>query len=230
MAQRGNEPIAIIGSGCRFPGGSSTQSLLWELLRKPKDCLIEIPKDRFNWEGYHYPDVARHGSTITKYTHFLQEDIRKFDPQFFNIQPADADSMDPQQRLLLETVYEGLESAGLTIEGLQGSSTAVYVGMMGCDYADVVQGDIECTPKYAGTSTSRSIHSNRISYFFDWHGPSMTIDTACSSSMMAIHLAVQSLRSGDSGVAVACGANLIITPRMSFPSIIFSRCEYGELR
>ncbi|KAK1140467.1 putative Hybrid PKS-NRPS biosynthetic cluster [Aspergillus melleus] len=129
------------------------------------------------------------------------------------MQPAEADAIDPQQRILLETVYEGLESAGLTIEGLQGSSTAVYVGMMGCDYADVVQGDIECTPTYAGTSTSRSIHSNRISYFFDWHGPSMTIDTACSSSMMAIHLAVQSLRSGDSAVAVACGANLIITPR-----------------
>ncbi|KAL2819623.1 lovastatin nonaketide synthase [Aspergillus cavernicola] len=213
MAPRCNEPIAIIGSGCRFPGTASSPSRLWHLLRDPQDCLTEIPKDRFNWEGYHYAKGTRHGSSTTKYTHFLQEDIRKFDPQFFNIQPGEAEAIDPQQRLLLETVYEGLESAGLTIEGLQGSSTAVYVGMMGCDYADVVQGDIDCAPTYAGTGTARSIHSNRISYFYDWHGPSMTIDTACSSSMMALHLAIQSLRSGDSQVAVACGASLIISPQ-----------------
>ncbi|CAG7956341.1 unnamed protein product [Penicillium nalgiovense] len=208
-----NEPIAIIGSGCRFPGNASSASSLWELLQDPRDCLTEIPKDRFNWEGYHYANGPHHGSNITKYSHFLEEDIRKFDPQFFNIQPAEAETIDPQQRLLLETVYEGLESAGLTLESLQGSSTAVYVGLMSCDYTDVVQGDIDCIPKYAGTGISRSIHSNRISYFFDWHGPSMTIDTACSSSMVALHLAVQSLRSGESSVAVACGASLIITPQ-----------------
>ncbi|KAL3474076.1 lovastatin nonaketide synthase [Aspergillus californicus] len=200
MAPCVNEPIAIIGSGCRFPGNASSPSRLWDLLRDPRDCLTEIPKDRFNWEGYHYANGPHHGSSTTKYTHFLQEDIRKFDPQFFNIQPGEAEAIDPQQRLLLETVYEGLESSGLTLEGLQGSSTAVY-------------GDIDCAPTYAGTGTARSIHSNRISYFFDWHGPSMTIDTACSSSMMALHLAMQSLRSGDSQVAVACGASLIISPQ-----------------
>ncbi|CAI7640712.1 unnamed protein product [Penicillium glandicola] len=216
-----NEPIAIIGSGCRFPGNASSASHLWDLLRDPRDCLTEIPKDRFNWEGYHYANGAHHGSNTTKYAHFLEEDIRKFDPQFFNIQPGEAEAIDPQQRLLLETVYEGLESAGLTLETLQGSSTAVYVGMMSCDYTDLVQGDIDCAPTYMGTGTSRSIHSNRISYFFDWHGPSMTIDTACSSSMMALHLAVQSLRSGESDVAVACGANLIITPRMT-PSTFYT--------
>ncbi|KAJ6159879.1 hypothetical protein N7497_004416 [Penicillium chrysogenum] len=212
MAPCPNEPIAIIGSGCRFPGNASSASRLWELLRDPRDCLTEIPKDRFNWEGYHYANGPHHGSNITKYSHFLEEDIRKFDPQFFNIQPAEAEAIDPQQRLLLETVYEGLESAGVTLESLQGSSTAVYVGLMSCDYTDVVQGDIDCIPKYAGTGLSRSIHSNRISYFFDWHGPSVTIDTACSSSMVALHLAVQSLRSGESSVAVACGASLIISP------------------
>jgi hybrid polyketide synthase/nonribosomal peptide synthetase ACE1 len=222
MAPYPNEPIAIIGSGCRFPGNASSASRLWELLQDPRDCLTEIPKDRFNWEGYHYANGPHHGSNITKYSHFLKEDIRKFDPQFFNIQPAEADAIDPQQRLLLETVYEGLESAGLTLESLQGSSTAVYVGLMSCDYTDVVQGDIDCIPKYAGTGISRSIHSNRISYFFDWHGPSVTIDTACSSSMVALHLAVQSLRSGESSVAVACGASLIISPRMTPPFHILS--------
>ncbi|KAJ5427409.1 lovastatin nonaketide synthase [Penicillium cf. griseofulvum] len=208
-----NEPIAIIGSGCRFPGNASSASRLWDLLRDPRDCLTEIREDRFNWEGYHHANGAHHGSITAKYTYFLEEDIRKFDPQFFNIQPGEAEAIDPQQRLLLETVYEGLESAGLAIESLQGSSTAVYVGMMSCDYTEVVQHDIDCVPTYVATGISRSIHSNRISYFFDWHGPSMTIDTACSSSMMAVHLAVQSLRSGESSVAVACGANLIISPQ-----------------
>ncbi|RAK98120.1 putative hybrid PKS/NRPS enzyme EqiS-like protein [Aspergillus ibericus CBS 121593] len=209
------EPIAIIGSGCRFPGEASSPSRLWDLLQAPRDCLTEIPKDRFNWEGYRYPDGPRHGSSTTKYTHFIKEDIRRFDPHFFNIQPAEADAIDPQQRLLLETVYEGIESAGLTIEGLQGSPTAVYVGMMGCDYADVIQGDVDCTPTYAGTGTSRSIHSNRISYFFDWHGPSMTIDTACSSSMMAIHLAMQSLRSGESKVALTAQDNYVVLSNLN---------------
>ncbi|KAH2322432.1 hypothetical protein KXW87_009555, partial [Aspergillus fumigatus] len=128
----------------------------------------------------YYADGPLHGSNKTKYTHFL-DDVRRYDPHFFNIQPAEAEAIAPQQRLLLETVYEGLENAGLTLEGLQGSPTAVYVGMMSCDYTDLVQGDIDCAPKYTGTGISRSIHSNRISYFFDWHGPSMTIDTACSS-------------------------------------------------
>ncbi|KAL4924992.1 putative polyketide synthase [Aspergillus undulatus] len=210
MAPTTNEPIAIIGSGCRFPGGANSPSRLWDLLREPRDCRAEIPKDRFNWEGY-YTKGARQGKISTKYTYFL-DDIRSFDPQFFNIQPAEAESIDPQQRLLLETVYEGLGSAGLTLESLQGSSTAVYVGLMSCDFLDLVQGDADYMPKYTGSGISRSIDSNRISYFFDWNGPSMTIDTACSSSMVAVHLAVQSLRSGESTVAVACGANLIITP------------------
>ena len=223
------EPIAIIGSGCRFPGESTTPSKLWELVREPRDCLSEIPKDRFGWEGFYYPGVAHHGTSKTKYSYFIRGNIREFDPQFFSIPPAEADAIDPQQRLLLETVFEGIESAGLTIEGLQGSSTAVFVGMMGCDYAEVVQRDTDCAPTYTGTGTARSIHSNRISYFFDWHGPSMTIDTACSSSMMAIHLAVQALRNGESNVAVACGASLIFGPGMKpgvFPSVLFTNHAY----
>ncbi|KAL4972373.1 thiolase-like protein [Aspergillus desertorum] len=210
------EPIAIIGSGCRFPGNANNPSALWDLLKSPTDCLSEIPENRFNWRGYHYngQNGPHHGAIITKHTHFLSSttDITRFDAPFFSIKPADADAMDPQQRLLLETVYEGLENAGLTIESLRGSDTAVYVGLMNCDYEDLLQNDIDCIPPYAGTGVSRSIHSNRISWFFDWRGPSMTIDTACSSSMMAVHLAVQSLRSGEARVAVACGASVLISP------------------
>ncbi|KAL4902108.1 hypothetical protein BDW74DRAFT_181271 [Aspergillus multicolor] len=214
-----NEPIAIIGSGCRFPGNANTPSSLWSLLREPVDTLSEIPANRFNWRGYHYDPKygPHHGSIKTKYSHFLSPDtnIAAFDAPFFGIKPADAEAMDPQQRLLLETVYEGLENAGLTMESLRGSDTAVYVGLMSTDYGDLIQDDVDTIPAYAGTGVSRSIHANRISWFFDWQGPSICLDTACSSSMMAVHLAVQSLRSGEASVAVAAGACLNISPLCS---------------
>ena len=114
--------------------------------------------------------------------------------------------------MLMETVYESLCAAGQTIEGLRGSSTAVYVGLMCDDWSGMLGRDWDNFPTYTATGISRSIMSNRVSYFFDWHGPSMTIDTACSSSLVAIHLAVQALRSGESRVAIAAGANLILSP------------------
>ena len=135
-----------------------------------------------------------------------------FDAHFFGIKPVEANSVDPQQRILLETVYESLETAGLPLESLQGSRTGVYVGVMSADYAELLGRDIDTFPTYFASGTARSILSNRISYFFDWHGPSMTIDTACSSSLFALHLAVQSLRASESSVAVVAGANLVLTP------------------
>lgn len=122
--------------------------------------------------------------------------------------------MDPQHRILLETVYEGIESAGYTIGGLRGSSTSVYIGQMTADYNDVLARDFETIPQYFSTGTSRCITSNRVSYFFDWKGPSVTIDTACSSSLVAVHQAIQDLRYGSSGLAVAAGVNLILGPEM----------------
>ena len=112
----------------------------------------------------------------------------------------------------METVYESLEAAGLTIEGMQGSDTAVYVGLMCEEYSGIVAADVDQIPRYVATATARSIMSNRISYFFDWHGPCMTIDTACSSSLVAVHQAVQTLRDGTSKVAVAAGSNLLLGP------------------
>ncbi|KAL7934338.1 putative polyketide synthase [Trichoderma chlorosporum] len=150
----------------------------------------------------------------------LSEDPYAFDASFFNINPHEADAIDPQHRLLLETVYEGLTTAGLRVEDLQGSPTAVYVGMMQHDFADITNYDFDAIPTYAATGTSACILSNRVSYFFDWHGPSMTIDTACSSSLVAVHHAVQQLRSGQSQVAVAAGANLILGP---LPFIVESK-------
>ena len=210
--EKGNEPIAIIGSGCRFPGEASTPSKLWDLLRQPRDLSTTIPPDRFSAKGFFHPDGLHHGSSNVQESYFLSESLRHFDAQFFGIKPVEANATDPQQRLLLETVYESIESAGLRMEELRGSMTAVYVGLMSGDYDTMLLRDTETMPTYHATGVGRSIVSNRISYFFDWRGPSMTIDTACSSSLIAMHQAVQVLRSGDSRVAVAAGTNLILGP------------------
>ncbi|KAJ5504966.1 hypothetical protein N7463_007840 [Penicillium fimorum] len=206
------EPIAVVGSSCRFPGSCDTPSKLWELLQHPRDLLRKIPEERFNIKGFYHPDPIHHGTTNVQSSYFLDEDPGKFDANFFAIPPKEAESIDPQQRILMETVYDALCSAGLPMEQLRGSSTAVYVGLMCDDWATMVQTDIDEIPTYTGTGTARSIMSNRLSYFFDWHGPSMTIDTACSSSLIAVHEAVRVLRSGESSVAIAAGANLILSP------------------
>ncbi|PYI16870.1 beta-ketoacyl synthase domain-containing protein [Aspergillus violaceofuscus CBS 115571] len=200
---RANEPIVVIGSGCRFPGTANSPSNLWELLRQPRDLLREIPTERFNAKAFHHPDAQYHGHSNVLHSYLLEEDVRRFDAQFFNIKPVEAQAMDPQQRLLLETVYEGLEAAGLTIEGLRGSKASVYAGLMCNDYEAILLRDFQQIPNYHATGVARSIVSNRISYFFDWHGPSLTVDTACSSTLIAVHLAVQALRAAETNVAFA---------------------------
>ncbi|TEY65541.1 hypothetical protein BOTCAL_0139g00080 [Botryotinia calthae] len=213
MTETSPEPIVIIGSGCRLPGEASTPSKLWELLQKPRDLLQKI--DRFNADGFYHKDGHYHGAANVTHAHLLSEDFRLFDAGFFGIKPVEAESIDPLQRILLETVYEGIENAGLPMEKLAGSDTAFFAGVMATDYTDILMRDPDTIPQYFATATARSIISNRVSYVFDWHGPSMTIDTACSSSFMALHSAVQSLRSGESGVAVAAGGNLILGPALS---------------
>ncbi|PKK49165.1 hypothetical protein CI102_7231 [Trichoderma harzianum] len=206
------EPIAIVGSSCRFPGSSSSPSKLWELLKNPKDILKEIPESRFNPEGFYNDNGEYHGSTNVRHSYLLDEDFREFDHNFFNIHPKEAESMDPQQRMLLEIVFECLEAAGYSIQEMKGSQTAIFVGQMTQDYSDLLLRDVDSAPQYAATGISRAILSNRVSYFFDWKGPSSTIDTACSSSLVALHHAVQTLRSGESSLAVAAGVNLILGP------------------
>ncbi|KAF5648995.1 polyketide synthase [Fusarium sp. NRRL 52700] len=204
------EPIAVIGSACRFPGGASSPSKLWSLLQSPKDCLRDFPKDRLNLEAFYNKDGEHHGATdVCNKGYLLEEDSRLFDASFFNVNPAEADGMDPQQRLTLETVYESLEAAGYTIEEMQGSLTSVYLGIMTGDYHDIQSRDPEIINRYHPTGTSKSILSNRVSYYFDLRGPSVTMDTACSSSLAALHFAAQSLRSGESTTAIAIGVNLI---------------------
>ncbi|KAJ5656202.1 hypothetical protein N7507_008152 [Penicillium longicatenatum] len=206
------EAIAVVGSGMRFPGSSSSRSKLWELLLKPRDLLKRVPENRFNIDNFYHPNPTHHSTTHVKESYFLDEDHRHFDAGFFNIKPVEVAAIDPQQRLLMEVVYESLEAAGMPLESLVGSRTGVYVGLMTGDYFEHLHNDIDTLPTYVPTGTARSIMSNRISYFFDWHGPCMTIDTACSSSLVAVHQAVQLLRSGDSDMAVAAGANMILGP------------------
>ncbi|KFA71222.1 hypothetical protein S40288_03866 [Stachybotrys chartarum IBT 40288] len=209
---RNPDPIAIIGSACRFAGNVNSPSKLWDLLRDPVDVRCEIPDTRFNVEGFHHHDSSRPGHTNVKHSYVINEDSAVFDAEFFGIKPIEAKAVDPQQRWLVETIYEALETAGLPIEKLRGSNTSVYAGIMCGDYETMLLRDLEQAPIYTATGTSRSMASNRISYLFDWHGPSMTIDTACSSSLVALHLAVQTLRTGESDVAVVCGANLLLGP------------------
>nr|A0A2Z5XAL7.1 RecName: Full=Hybrid PKS-NRPS synthetase phm1; Short=PKS-NRPS phm1; AltName: Full=Phomasetin biosynthesis cluster protein 1 [Pyrenochaetopsis sp.]BBC43184.1 PKS-NRPS hybrid [Pyrenochaetopsis sp.] len=210
-----SEPIAIIGSACRFPGGADTPSKLWELLKEPRDLLQKVPeKRRWHSEAFYHKDPEHHGTSNVSSSYFLDDDPASFDNTFFNIQPSECEAIDPQQRMLMETVYDSVCSAGQTIDGLRGSSTAVYVGMMCDDWSAILTKDAESIPQYSATGMGRSIMSNRISYFFDWHGPSITLDTACSSSLVAVHLAVQALRNGDCGTAIAAGVNLCLSPGM----------------
>ncbi|TLS21086.1 uncharacterized protein PpBr36_10625 [Pyricularia pennisetigena] len=206
------EPIAIIGSACRFPGGASSPSKLWDLLKEPRDVLSEFSKDRLALSNFYNSNPDFHGSTnVQNKSYLLSEEVGLFDAGFFHINAVEAEGMDPAQRILLETVYEAMEAAGVA-DRVRGSQTSVFVGLMTADWADIQMRDTETLPTYAATGTARSIASNRISYLFDLRGASMTIDTACSSSLVALHQAVQSLRNSESTTAIVAGANLILDP------------------
>ncbi|GAP85075.1 putative Acetyl- synthetase-like protein [Rosellinia necatrix] len=201
--------VAIIGSGCRFPGGANNPAKLWALLCDPANLSRDIP----NLEGYYHQKSSYHGHSNVREAYLLHEDTaRQFDAAFFGVNPVEANVMDPQIRLLLEVVYEALEAGGQTVDGLKGSDTAVYAGQMMNDYEQLMLQDYDNLGTYHATGTSRAMLSNRISYFFDWHGPSITVDTACSSSLVALDHAVQQLRSGRSRTAIVAGSNLIFNP------------------
>ncbi|EPE09337.1 hybrid nrps pks [Ophiostoma piceae UAMH 11346] len=209
-----SEPIAVVASSCRFTGGATSPSKLWDLLKEPTDLTRPVPPSRFNIHAFHHPEGDYHGTTDAPNSYFLddEQDPRAFDTGFFGIAPKEAEAVDPQQRLLLETVYEALESAGYKLPEWTGKDVAVYVGAMTSDFDSMSQRDDLTTSPYYATGNARSILSNRISYFFDFHGPSATIDTACSSSLVALHHAVLSLRAGDCSAACVAGVNLMLAP------------------
>ncbi|MBF0558174.1 MAG: AMP-binding protein, partial [Nitrospirae bacterium] len=207
-----NDLVAVIGLGCRFPGGADSPDKFWQILQSGIDTVTEIPAARWNADQYYRPDAAR-GLMYTKYGSFISG-IDRFDSSFFNITPVEAESLDPQQRLLLEVTWEALENAGQDIAGLNGSQTGVFVGITGNDYvqAHLRSGDAGKIDPYSFTGTSFSTAAGRISYVFGFHGPAIAIDTACSSSLVAVHLAVQGLRNNEISLAVCGGVNLILSP------------------
>ncbi|KAG6041320.1 Type I Iterative PKS [Claviceps citrina] len=211
------EDVAVIGLGLRFPGNAETPEKLWEVLEKGESQWCEIPKERINIGGYFHPSGDRQGSIPFRGAHLLKEDVSAFDAPFFSVTSEDAQAIDPQQRMLLEVSYEALENAGLRKEDISGTDACVYVGSFVKDYEQICLRDPDWAPQYAATGNGVAIMANRISYFFDLHGPSMTIDTGCSGSLVSVHLAAQSLRNKESSIAIAAGAGMLLTPSTMMP-------------
>jgi acyl transferase domain-containing protein len=214
--RREREAIAVIGIGCRFPGGVDSPETFWELLAAGTDATTEVPADR--WEAHRYYDPTP-GVPGKMYTHrggFLHN-VDQFDPHFFGISPREASEMDPQHRLLLEVGWEALERAGHAARRLAGTRTGVYVGVSASDYLWVQgrSGDLTRINAYTGTGNAISCAAGRLSYHLGLQGPSLSLDTACSSSLVAVHLACQSLRNRECELALAGGVNLLLAPECS---------------
>ena len=209
-------PIAIIGIGCRLPGEVTSTEKLWNFLLEGRNAWSPVPPDRYNEHAFYHPNPDHNGTTNHRGGHFLGQDIASFDAAFFGISPVEAQAIDPQQRLLLETTYEAFEDAGIPSEWARGSDTAVYTAMFTRDYDRNIYKDPSDIPKYHVTGSGEAIMSNRISYTFDFKGPSVTLDTGCSGSIVAMHQACKSLQLGESSMAIASGVSLILNPDHMF--------------
>ena len=205
-----SEPIAVVGIGCRFPGGANNSETFWNLLRDGVDAITEVPPERWDIDAFYDPDLASPNTMNTRWGGFIKG-MDEFDHGFFGISRREAGSIDPQQRHLLETAWEAFEDAGMAPDQLAGSATGVFIGMSSWDYS-LLQKE---APSRGATGIALSIAANRLSYFFDLRGPSMVVDSACSSSLTAVDLACQSLRNRITDTALAGGANALLFPYLT---------------
>jgi len=207
------EPIAIIGMACRFPGDSDTPQKFWQLLKEGRDAIVEVPRDRWDIDQYYDPDPSVPGKMAVRSGGFLSH-VHDFDAAFFNISPREATFLDPQQRLLLEVAWEAIENANIASDRLRDSSTGVYVGITCFDHAIEIAATGGHSSSYLGTGSALNMAAGRLSFALGLNGPSMAIDTACSSSLVCLHLACESLRSGETRMALAGGVNLMLSPEV----------------
>ena len=208
--QRATEPVAVVGMGCRFPGGVETPEELWDVVAEGRDLVSDFPTDRgWDVEGLYDPDPDADGKTYTKWGAFL-DDAAGFDPGFFGIAPGEVLAMDPQQRLMLEISWEALEHAGIDPQSLRGSATGVFTGIFAPSYGH--SHEIGGLQGYGLTGSASSVASGRVSYVLGLEGPAASLDTACSSSLVTIHWAMASLRSGECDLALAGGVTVLGLP------------------
>jgi acyl transferase domain-containing protein/acyl carrier protein len=210
-ASDATEDIAIIGMGCRFPGGVRDPESFWRLLEEGRDAIGPIPPERWDVDALYDPDAGAAGKMVTRWGGFLSG-LEQFDPAFFGVSPREAIKMDPQQRLVLETSWEALEHARLSPTGLMGSDTGVFVGLVDHEYGRLASDDLTALDGYVATGSAGSVVSGRLSYLLGLKGPSLTVDTACSASLVAVHLACQSLRRGECSLALTGGVTVMLTP------------------
>ncbi len=208
------EPLAIVGMSCRFPGGVTDPASFWKLMVEKRSGIIPVPNERWNRERWYHPNAEIPGKMITKWAGFVH-DFDRFDAQFFGISPREALRMDPQQRWLLELAWESLEDAGFPPVELRGTDTGVFIGIASNDYANIAQSDPKNVDVHTNSGSTLSIASNRIAYLFDFKGPAVSVDTACSSALVAVNLACESIWSGQSTMALAGGVNALLTPDAS---------------
>ncbi|KAA1008215.1 SDR family NAD(P)-dependent oxidoreductase [Paraburkholderia panacisoli] len=213
--------IAIVGMACRFPGGVEGPDDFWQLLCDERDAVSAIPHERFGTAFHQHPAKREPGKAYT-FAAGVLNDVAGFDAGFFGISPREATQMDPQQRLLLELAWEAFEDAGVHPAAMRGRDCGVFVGVAATDYGNRILDDLNSIDPYSATGNTLSIVSNRVSYMFDLRGPSMAVDTACSSSLVALHQAVQALQSGETGMALAGGVNLLLHP---FGFVSFSKAS-----
>ncbi len=213
-SQTGDTAIAIVGVGCRLPGGVHGPDAFWEQLLAGTDAVGQVPEERWRSFSGSAPDVTALMESTTPWGAFL-DGIDEFDADFFGITPREAEVMDPQQRLLLEVACEALDHAGTPASSIKGTSTGVFVGLSAVEYGHLTTSDPTRLTPWTTTGAAASIAANRVSYLLDLHGPSMTIDSACSSSLVAVHLACRSLRSLECGTALAAGVNVLLSPSVT---------------